>query len=48
MHRAMSFFVGWTICQLLGSVFSTGVRGRGALAMVDVKEVGEVRSKKER
>jgi hypothetical protein len=47
MHREMSFFVGRMIWQPLGSNFSTRAGGRGASAMVDVKEVGEMRRERE-
>jgi hypothetical protein len=47
MHRAMLLFVGWKIWQLLGSMVSTGAGGRGTSAMLNEKEVGEVRSKRE-
>ena len=53
LHQALKnaqgnlLFVGWMIWHLLGSMVSTGVGGRGASAMVDVEEVGEVRSKRE-
>jgi hypothetical protein len=43
----MLLFVGRTIWQPLGSNFSTGLGGRGALAMVYVKEVWEVRRERE-
>jgi hypothetical protein len=47
MHREMSLFASRMIWQPLGSNFSTGVGGRGALAIVDIKEVGEVRRERE-
>jgi hypothetical protein len=46
MHRAMSLLAGWKIWQLLERRGRTRAEGRGALAIIDVKE--EVRRGVER